>query len=195
MYNKRKESESSRCLTPNICRLSAQCKEPYATHWKHSKRHCPNLVPDDLDRKGYGELKNASEIPVHVIFDKNQVFYWRSLVHLWANWYHYYLRMATYPRLLVRFEDMLLHAPAILKKVAECAGTTVPEQFTFQTASSKSHGSGTTFLKAITKTGNEPIRVEGMTKEDLEYAKQQLDPELMRLFQYRHPGEYFAEPL
>jgi hypothetical protein len=147
--------------------------------------HCPNLVPDEEDRKRYGDSINET-FPVKVIFDKDQVFYWASLAHLWSDWYQYYFK-ATYPRLMIRFEDMVLHAPTIMKIIAECTGTTVPDKFTFQAQSSKSHGSGATFLKVVEKTGDIAGRVDKMTKEDLVYAEQHLDENLMKVFKYIHP--------
>lgn len=161
------------------------CKSPYAAHWKHRAAHCPNLVPDKADRRRFKNEINDT-FPVKVIFDENQKFYWDSLAHLWSDWYQRYLK-ATYPRLIIRFEDMILHAPAIMKKIADCTDTTVPSKFTFQTASSKNHGSGTTFLKVVEKTGNAALRVAKMSRADLLYAQEHLDANLMRIFQYAYP--------
>jgi hypothetical protein len=151
-----------------------------------SNSHCPNLVPSDEDRKRFPELRNLSAVPVKVIFDAEQKFYWDSLVHLWNDWYLRYLN-ADYPRLIVRFEDTLIHAPKILEMIANCTGVTVAETLSYQTNKAKGHGSGSNFLSAIIKTGNETKRVTTMTPEDLTFAKNKLDKTLMRLFQYRHP--------
>ncbi|GKY92989.1 hypothetical protein MPSEU_000267500 [Mayamaea pseudoterrestris] len=165
--------------------MHSMCKSSYAAHWKSRPAHCPNLVPDEDDRKRFGNEINDT-FPVKVIFDEHQKFHWDSLAHLWSDWYNYYLK-ATYPRLIFRFEDMILHAPTIMKIIADCAGTTVPDAFTFQSGSSKSHGSGTTFLKVVEKTGDAALRVARMSTEDLIYAKEHLDENLMRIFQYSYP--------
>ena len=161
------------------------CKSAYAAHWKSRPQHCPNLVPDEADRHRFKNEINDT-FPVKVIFDENQKFYWDSLAHLWSDWYQYYFK-ATYPRLMVRFEDMILHAPTIMKIIADCAGTTVPDEFTFQAKSSKNHGSGANFLKVVEKTGDLALRVAKMSREDLVYAEKHLDPDLMRVFQYSYP--------
>lgn len=171
--------------------MQSMCHEPYATHWHKRPQHCPNLVPDELDRQRFHDLSAnltdaESAFPVHVIFDKQQIFYWKSLVDLWNDWYRRYLR-AKYPRLMVRFEDMVFHGPAMMKKIAECAGVDVPEEFSYQTKSSKSHGSGTTFLKAIVKTGDVQNRVKRMSLDDLQFAAAHLDKELLDVFQYKLP--------
>jgi hypothetical protein len=166
------------------------CKSPYAAHWKYRSKHCPNLVADEADLIKFPEINRT--FPLKVIFDKNQTMHWDSLVHLWSNWYDLYLK-ATYPRLIVRFEDMLIHGPTIMKNIADCAGVTTPDVFQYQTGSAKGHGSGTTFLKALEKTGDPIKRKARMTKDDLEYAKEHLDSNLMKVFQYSHPEVEFTK--
>lgn len=100
--------------------------------------------------------------PVKVLFDENQVLHWDSLIHLYNDWYLQYIRTLpsnndttstdhqhqyndlrddpNYPRLIVRFEDMLLYAPYILQQIASCVGTTVPSNFKYQVGEAKSHG-------------------------------------------------------
>ncbi len=107
---------------------------------------------------------------------------------LYSDYYRQYLE-ADYPRLIVRFEDMLLQPRRVLAQVAECVGTTVAKQWKYQTESSKGHGSHTTFAAAITKTGDAQRRVAGMTEEDLAYATEHLDSEVMERFQYQIPEQ------
>ena len=100
--------------------------------------------------------------PVKVLFDEKQVIHWDSLIHLYNDWYLQYIRTLSsnndttstdnqhqyndlrddtnYPRLIVRFEDMLLYAPYILQQIASCVGTTVPSNFKYQVGEAKSHG-------------------------------------------------------
>ena len=59
----------------------------------------------------------------------------------------------------------------------------------FQLNSSKKHGSGTDFLKALTKTANMKARLLNMTEEDFDYATKTLNSNLMQLFHYKHPHE------
>lgn len=168
--------------------MQSMCKSPYAAHWRHTALHCPNLVPTDADRERFKDHEMVNEtFRVKVIFDKEQIFYWKSLVHLWSNWYRYYLE-ATYPRLMVRFEDMLFHGPVMMKKIAECVGAETPLEWKPQTKSAKGHGSGTDFLKAVQKTGDAAHRVMNLTPEDLQFAAENLDRQLLEIFRYQIPN-------
>jgi len=145
-------------------------------------------VPDGEDRRKFHLESPDATFKVRVDFDKNQTFSWTSLAHLWSDWYRRYL-VADYPRLIVRFEDMLLHGPEVMKIIANCTGAQVPEKFFHQTKSAKGHGSHTDFLKAIFKTANPDLRISQLTEADLDYAATHLDKDLMRIFQYKVPTE------
>jgi hypothetical protein len=82
-------------------------------------------------------------VPVDIKFDKASKFHWESLVDLWNDWYRQYLE-ADYPRLIVRFEDLLFQAPAVMQQISECMGVDFNEEtFKYQTKSAKGHGSHT----------------------------------------------------
>ena len=142
---------------------------------------------DDNDKDtfhGYGNgLANATSFRVKVIFDKDDVEFFDSLADLWSEWYDYYFK-ATYPRLIIRFEDMLLQAPAIMAKIAECVGTEPRDPIEYQTGSAKAHGSHTDFLKAILKSADSEKRRKSLEPRDLEYARAKLKPDLMEAFEY-----------
>lgn len=89
---------------------------------------------------------------------------------------------------MVRFEDMLFMPGMIVKQMAACAGVDLSPTFHFQTGSSKGHGSHTSFVNAITKTGDAVRRSAGLTDDDMAYAAKHLDPELMRTFSYTMPS-------
>jgi hypothetical protein len=61
------------------------------------------------------------------------------------------------------------------------------EPLKYQVKSSKGHGSGSGFVKAIVKTANAEMRMNNLTQADIEYADQHLDPFLMQAFRYRSP--------
>eukprot|EP00980_Cylindrotheca_fusiformis_P006518 scaffold1383_cov68-Cylindrotheca_fusiformis.AAC.1 len=45
--------------------LQSMCRQGYGVRWDHnSKKHCPNLVPNDFDRQRFPKLQNASSVPV-----------------------------------------------------------------------------------------------------------------------------------
>lgn len=166
--------------------MQSMCRSPYAAKWKKTKDHCPNLVPTKEDiRKFKPAMKESNNtFPVTVVFSKDQIMSWKSLAHLYSAWYRQYLD-AGYPHIIVRFEDMLWQADFVLKQIAACLGSTLADPISYQTKSSKSHGSGTDFLKAIFKSGNRTLRERHMTAEDKKYASIHFDNELMQLMNYK----------
>lgn len=168
--------------------MQSMCKSPYAANWKRTRLHCPNLVPTPHDHSKYATAlrETNNTFPVTVHFDKAQVFTWASLIHLYSDWYRQYLD-APYPRLLVRFEDMLWQAPTILERIATCVGTQRANPVAYQVKASKGHGSGTGLVKAILKSGNATLRYGQLTNEDLQYANQHVDHELLERVQYSIP--------
>lgn len=116
-----------------------------------------------------------------------------SLVEFWNDWYKAYVQ-ASFPRLIVRFEDVVFHPKLITQTVCECAGGQINptgKPFTFIVDSAKkgaAHGKEkTSYVDALVKYGTEAGRYEGFEAADLEYARKHLDPDLMRLFGYHYP--------
>ena len=169
--------------------MQSMCKSPYAAHWKKTRLHCPNLVPTthDLQRFGHELAASNHTFNVTVHFDTNQIIHWSSLIDLYNDWYLQYVINATYPRLIVRFEDMLLHAPSILRMIGLCAGVDASGAFKYQVNSAKQHGSHTDFMSAILKSGNLEARIRNMTADDILFAMQNLDPYLMETMHYQIP--------
>lgn len=141
------------------------------------------MVPTETET-----VEPTGSVQVKIVFDKENVLYWDSLVHLWNDWYRQYVD-ADYPRLIFRFEDLLLQAPAVMKQVSDCLGVepVATTHFKFQTGKAKNHGSGTDLLHAVIKTANVTARVKGMTQQDLKFTAANVDPDLMRIFQYHLP--------
>lgn len=75
--------------------LHSMCKSPYAAKWRHTKRHCPNLIFDDEFPKSTA----GNAVPVSVKFDEQHVEHFDSLVGLWNDWYRMYLAV-DYPILM-----------------------------------------------------------------------------------------------
>lgn len=168
-------------------------------HWPHHTDHCPNLVPNDVDREliaknpHHEALANDNAVNVTVryaVFDQHH----ESLVHFWNDWYRDYVK-APFPRLIVRFEDLIFHPKSVIKAVCECAGgeMNLQKPFKYIVDSAKKgsahgqEGQKTSYVDALVKYGTEVGRYKGFEMPDLEYAKRNLDPELMRLFGYRLP--------
>jgi hypothetical protein len=77
----------------------------------------------------------------------------------------------------------------VLKEIADCVGGQLSPEIKLLLTSSKSHGSHTDYVKAITKTSDMKARRRNMTTADFEYATEHFDPQLMNLFKYKHPSE------
>ena len=165
--------------------LQSMCSHPYATNWKHAKHHCPNLVPNQQDREHY-EILPQHSFEVTIKFDKKMINHYKSLVHLWSEWYRQYLE-ADYPVLLIRFEDLVFQPVTVLREIADCVDGTLAHPIQYQVQSSKSHGSGTDYIQALIKTADTQLRLYNLTAEDLDFARTHLDAELLRLFRYNVP--------
>jgi hypothetical protein len=158
--------------------MQAMCKKEYFVKWKWSS-HCPSLVDE----------KTGAPVPVQVrppvLLGKSTTY--ASLADLWSAWNQQYVD-ATYPRLIIRFEDYLFHGKQVLEQIVQCAGITPRvRNYQYHVEPAKKHGAATDFVTAIIKYGTDRSRSRGYDLADLEYARQKLDPELMRIFQYKHP--------
>lgn len=108
--------------------MASICRHPYAVRLSAKQRaRCP--VP--LDSK------------VSVAFKKDRVKHYASLVDLWAEWHGEYLR-AAWPRLLVRFEDLLFDPRSVVGAVCDCLGGALASEETFKIDGQKK-GKGTAF--------------------------------------------------
>ena len=100
------------------------------------------------------------------------------------------------PRLMVRYEDLLLRPQYIVDTIRTCIGAEWkdPDQFVWQAAPAKTHPyfakfkAPSSLVSALIKYGKDsPLRMGTMNAQDVVYAKKYLDEELMQLFQYRAP--------
>ena len=181
--------------------MQSMCRHEYGADWRHSSDHCPNLVPNAVD-----EALNAQRhpndpnnrpivtptggVPVAVQYKEFRVEH-DTLVGFWNDWYNEYVNVS-WPRLIVRFEDLVFYPQEVTKTVCECAGGELnPNQpFKFIVESAK-HGAAahgkerTTYIDALVKYGTEKGRYKGFEDPDLEYARQHLSPKLLEIFQYK----------
>ena len=137
--------------------MNSMCESPYTMAWNHSNSHCPNLVEEDAlmdyasnhnnnnkDNEEEGEQQQQSTIPAHLgvpvwIRWARWAREWPSLAHVWTSWYQEYLH-ADFPRLIIRFEDLLFHTEAVLEEIKECVGAEwVHDTFVYQTKPAKTH--------------------------------------------------------
>jgi hypothetical protein len=169
--------------------MISMCRHEYGAMWRHSEKHCPNLVPNHLDPK-ISHLTETGGIPVDVMYKEFTVQY-DTLVGFWNDWYSQYANV-TWPRLLIRFEDLIFYPTDVTRTACECAGGEInpdqPFKFVVESAKhgNKAHGKDRTgYIDALVKYGTEAGRYKGYDAADLEYARKYLSPELMAMFQYK----------
>lgn len=123
--------------------MASMCRHGYETRWWRVPQHCPNLVPNKYDKRGGYPVVGRGEIAVRVKFatpyighepepDKmNRTFVnYTSMVDLWNTWYGQWYNVE-FPRLMVRFEDLLFHAEETITKVCECGGGRMRTNFRY----------------------------------------------------------------
>ena len=166
------------------------CRHHYGAVWNmdvSNRSHCPNLKP--VSKRLRAQMES---VPVQVHYKKFTVEH-NSLVDFWNDWYKEYIEN-DFPKLIVRFEDVIFYPKQITKVICECAGGRLihpDNKFVYITDSAKkgaAHGKDnekTSYVDALVKYGTEKGRYTGYYDEDLTYANEQLDPYLMNLFGYR----------
>jgi len=174
--------------------MKSMCRHDYSIKWKHKKggERCPNLVPDERDRREFPHIKFNKTINVRVLYGKgNGERHHDSLVHHWNEWYTAYVK-ASFPRLIVRMEDLVFHPKNVSTEICYCAGGKMRKQFMYFLESAKSakgHGNRTTLVDVIMRYGKDAERLSGMTPADLELAESTLERGLMDTFNY-----YYVSP-
>ena len=163
--------------------MQGMCKAPYFASWAKAD-HCPNLIHNATGKPVRVVLNYALTKPFH----KRGENYLESLPIYWNMWNRQYYE-STYPRLMIRFEDLIFHSEEVYEQIQDCAGIprTEEDQFDYQTKAAKDHGGAVGLLEQIIIHGKESNRISGFTDHDLNYAHESLDTTLMLKFGYNHP--------
>jgi len=158
------------------------------------------LVPNKWDRgrkPGEGSMGLKVKFATQHIGDEpipdksNKTFVeYTSLVDLWNVWYRDWHNV-DFPRLMVRFEDLMFHAEDTVTEICKCGGGTMrSKKLRYVEDSAKGqggpHAGSAGFLASLITYGNSTLRNEGILTDarDLEYARKHLDKELMDMFGY-----------
>lgn len=167
--------------------MQSMCRHEYGLKWHHRPEHCPNLVPNEHDYSLYAF--SGRNIPVRISWDQQSTTKWNSLAHLWSDWNGQYYRAKHFPKLIVRFEDLIFYPKQLVTQICTCGGGTPSSKFLYVLDSAKfgpGHGTAKTSLaSAMIRYGRSKRRTKGLTVEDLQLAKDALDPDLMALFHYQ----------
>ena len=178
--------------------MQSMCRHSYQANWYHTNDHCPNLIPNKFDFGHRGIRPNSGPINVNVRYteDRSKISHHKDgLVGLWNDWYtEYYDRNGDdFPRLIIRYEDLLFHQKEVMKSVCDCAGGELKNQHrmhirdTSAKGNSGVHTGSSGLLSAITRYGCAVHRLDGMTIEDKKFAEETLKPEFMEMFGYSYP--------
>ena len=142
------------------------CRHPYAVRFSLKQRtKCP--LPLDA--------------PVSVAYQKSQVVYYDNLVDLWSRWHGEYYE-AQWPRLLVRFEDLLFEPRAVAGAVCDCLGGALASASEFKIDGQKT-GKGTAFghaadthsrAQALALYGSSAKRMEPYASTDVAFVRARL---------------------
>lgn len=166
--------------------MSSMCRHSYSANWRHVEEHCPNLVANEIDQAKWHNIPDV--IPVSVRYSPDNVTHHESLLGLWNDYYSGWQR-AKFPRLIVRFEDMLFRTEEVVTKVCHCAGGKVKEgSFKFVVDSAKqgkAHTGSSGLIKSIIRYGNSTRRTDYYAKEDLEYVEKKWNQDLGEAYSYK----------
>ena len=197
--------------------MQSMCKTRYSAHWFHVvPDHCPNFIPNEVERDWYdtpayfvrkhykndpwkvdnvldkaGFSLHATVIPVRVRYKATNVYH-KSLVHMWKDWNQDYYE-ATFPRLMIRLEDLVYHPRVVLEEVCHCVEGTLSPNLTLPEESAikggdNIHGTNRTSLVQAMYKHVHANQTRGMTYEDIQFARKQLDDSVMTIFGYVHPS-------
>eukprot|EP00545_Synedropsis_sp_CCMP1620_P005253 CAMPEP_0119029820 /NCGR_PEP_ID=MMETSP1176-20130426/40714_1 /TAXON_ID=265551 /ORGANISM="Synedropsis recta cf, Strain CCMP1620" /LENGTH=451 /DNA_ID=CAMNT_0006986175 /DNA_START=9 /DNA_END=1360 /DNA_ORIENTATION=- len=85
--------------------MSSMCRHGYTAKWNRTARNCPNLYEGNKVTAKFGAGPSAHD----------------SLAHMWNDWNGVYYN-ATFPRLMVRFEDTIFFPKETSRQVCTCVG-------------------------------------------------------------------------
>lgn len=168
------------------------CSHPYDVRWPHSTRkgeRCPNLISSDSKNE-------RMPIPAKIQYqDTDFKLEFPSLAHVWNEFYSQYVAV-DYPRIMVRYEDMIFRPEKMISEACACVGGEMKStNFTYSATENvkygdKGHGEQEKegLLNYIIKNGNATNRVQGLSDDELEYSYTALNTSLMEIFRYIRPA-------
>ena len=215
-FNKWKRDNSDERHCPNLLLLEQPPSTMTSTNITHSN-HSTNAttiqvhLPPPFASSQLVQPNKVESVYTEMRFPRLPIEQYDSLAHYWSTWNRQYLD-ATYPRLFVRFEDLLLHARDVYSQILNCAGIPINDgtnvlshdtptsnktnnssssmnrSFRYVRDKAKNHGDAVGLLGELFKHANPETRKNGYWPLDLDYAKSKLDEELMQLLHYPHPS-------
>ena len=165
--------------------MQSFCRHWYNSYWTKIHGHCPNLIPINAKEKVLNKFKPTFSVHIHY---KHDIIQYDSLVDLWNRWYEDYIIQVDFPRLVIRFEDLLFHIEEITTEVCDCVGGQMEKEFKYIIEPAKKakygHRGSSGMFESLLKYGNLNTRFKDFTEFDKEYALKNLHPDLMKMFRY-----------
>ena len=194
--------------------MDSMCRHPYSMEWVQDPNQCPKLVPTEDDPDF---LKAIASFPVRIEYDGTKRMH-KSMLHHLNEWYSAYIN-ATFPRAIVRYEDLIFHPQKVTEAVCLCAGgamvggiskrrskklrrKSIPTdkegkqqknnddgfQFVKESAKDNSsiHGKHKSGLLEAMIQYSRASPNHNMTKADLRFAMDELNPIFMKTFGYKY---------
>mmetsp|Transcript_24368 Transcript_24368/g.44072 ORF Transcript_24368/g.44072 Transcript_24368/m.44072 type:complete len:491 (-) Transcript_24368:31-1503(-) len=169
--------------------FASMCRNKYLIKWFYNKDHCPNLVATKAEKKQMEPFGKEQSVPVVMWYRVKKPF--ASMAHVWNDWTGAYYNVKDYPRLIVRYEDLLFHAEAVLNQVCACAGGKMrlddAVYYKREPKEGNGHRSDSSFVKALIRYGSETTRISGFLPADLNYTQKHLRSDLMDTLHYSYP--------
>lgn len=96
---------------------------------------------------------------------------------------------AVFPRMIIRYEDLIFHPKMVVKDLCECVqGEFIDSNFSFRVDNVKNHGEqNSSMLISMWKSTDSSRRVKGLTNDELLYSYKSVHTDLMSIFQYKRP--------
>ena len=160
--------------------MSSMCRHGYTAKWNRTAKNCPNLYDGNTVTAKFGPGPSS-----HL-----------SLAHMWNDWNGVYYN-ATFPRLLVRFEDTIFFPKETSRTICTCVGgkLVTPKEkdglFHYVIDSAKTgpgHGPGQQrngLIDAWIKYGK--ARKITLGKSDLEFSAKNLDRDIVSAMHWEFP--------
>jgi hypothetical protein len=182
---------------PYLWIANSMCgKQTYFVKWARLRwARCPALLLEQ-NQQGSNIDKVAKPLKVTASYSPQHTIVYGSLVELWNEWYKPWLPdSVSFPRLIVRYEDIVFHQEHVIEQICNCAGGVTDHQkdgseFQSIVESAKAHHKGassaglrTNLLKYHNMVKSKKRSIK-FTKQDLEYANNELESKLMHLFHY-----------
>jgi hypothetical protein len=103
---------------------------------------------------------------------------------MWSEYYRQYVS-ADYPRIMIRYEDMILYGKELVEVISQCSGSPLlADVVAIFAQEARSHHRGGSLIRAARKLAGWNPLLASVRGADRDYMRAVLDPALLRLFGY-----------